>query len=266
MFSPAALRLPAPVRVWMYSPSERPDTLPLVIMMHGAERNAEGYLNQWMPVADLFNLVVIAPEFDKENYTGGEKYNLGNVREGKGGFFKSEKEWTFSVPEPLFDFVKDGLGSDQIQYFLSGHSAGSQFVHRFLYFVPQNRAAKVFMANAGWYTLPDLTTNYPFGISDIPNASKSLNEFFMKPVFVVLGEADVDTTSENFQKGPVYNKQGLNRFERGNNFFQVAQRTARQNKIPFNWTLITLPGVAHSNAETAKQAGAIFRSTHYPQY
>ena len=43
-----------PIRVWYYSPTDRPDTLPMVIMLHGAERNASAYLDSWIPVANLY--------------------------------------------------------------------------------------------------------------------------------------------------------------------------------------------------------------------
>jgi hypothetical protein len=91
-----------------------------------------------------------------------------------------------------------------------------------------------------------------------------LQDFFKKPLLLALGEADTDTTSANFQKGPPYSAQGANRFERGKHFFKTAQAAATSQKSPLNWTIVSLPGVAHSNAETAKQAGAFFRAVHYP--
>jgi len=264
VFSSASLRMPAPVTVWMYSPTDRPDTLPVVIMLHGAERNASGYLDQWSRVADLYQLVVLAPTFDKDNFKGSDRYNLGNVWNEKEGRFTPEREWTFSVIEPLFDQFVKASGSREMQYYLSGHSAGAQFVHRFLYFVPNNRAAKVFIANAGWYTLPDLQNDYPFGIRNVPGIKKNIQQFFSKPLLLALGEADTDTTSANFQKGEPYSLQGSNRFERGKNFFASVRSAASMQQAPLRWTLISLPGVAHSNAETAKQAGAFFRAVYYP--
>jgi poly(3-hydroxybutyrate) depolymerase len=264
LFYSSALRMPARITVWMYSPTDRPDTLPVVIMLHGAERNASAYLDQWARVADLYQLVVVAPTFDKENFKGSDRYNLGNVWNEKEERFIPEREWTYSVVEPLFDQFVKALGSRESQYYLSGHSAGAQFVHRFLYFVPNNRAAKVFIANAGWYTLPDGQRDYPFGIRNIPQIDKSIHQFYSKPVLLALGEADTDTTSANFQRGVPYSLQGANRFERGKNFFRTVQSAARVHGTSLRWTMVSLPGVAHSNAETAKQAGAFFRSVHYP--
>jgi poly(3-hydroxybutyrate) depolymerase len=264
LFTSADLRMPAPITVWMYSPTDRPDTLPVVIMLHGAERNASGYLDQWARVADLYQLVVLAPTFDKENFKGSDRYNLGNVWNEKQVRFSSEREWTFSAIEPMFDQFVKAVGSRQQAYYLSGHSAGAQFVHRFLYFVSDNRAAKVFISNAGWYTLPDVQNDYPFGIRNIPQIKKNIQQVFSKPVLLALGEADIDTTSANFQRGEPYSLQGANRFERGKNFFRAMQTAAGAQGTSLGWTMISLPGVAHSNAETAKQAGAFFRSVHYP--
>lgn len=259
VYGEAAAVTEKPIRIWYYSPTDRPDTLPIVIMLHGAERNASAYLDSWIAVANLYQYVVVAPEFSKEDYAGGARYNQGNVYSEKAQRFNDPDRWTFSVIEPLFDYVRNLTNSGYPGYYLSGHSAGAQFVHRFLYFVPNNRAQRVMMANAGWYTLPDLKTDFPFGLQDAPLTAKDLKTVFNKEVFVVLGESDTDTTSANFQKGPEYNRQGANRYERGQYYFRFSTSVAADLKIPFRWKLISLPGVAHSNAETAKAAGALFK-------
>ena len=248
-----------PIRVWYYSPTDRPDTLPIVIMLHGAERNASAYLDSWIPVANLHQYVIVAPEFSKEDYAGSARYNQGNVFSEKSQRFNDPSKWTFSVIEPLFDYVRELTNSGYPGYYLSGHSAGAQSVHRFLYFVANNRAQRVMMANAGWYTLPDQKAQFPFGLDGSPVSTSDLKTVFNKEVYVVLGESDTDTTSANFQKGPEYNKQGANRYERGQNYFRACTQAAADMKTPFRWKLISMPGVAHSNAETAKAAGALFK-------
>ena len=40
----------------------------IIFIMHGASRGAEKYLNDWLPLAQDRNVVLIAPEFSKESY------------------------------------------------------------------------------------------------------------------------------------------------------------------------------------------------------
>jgi len=259
LFQGAADHAHPPLKVWYYSPSARPDTLPMVIMLHGAERNPSAYLDQWIPTANLYQYVVVAPEFSKQDYKGSERYNLGNVYRDKTKQLNPVEDWSFSVIEPLYDFVKEKTGNWFPGYYLSGHSAGSQFVHRFLYFVPNNRAMRVMAANAGWYTLPDFTTQYPFGLKNTPVKSENIQKMFAKEIYIVLGEADTDTTGANFNNGLPYSLQGATRFERGNHYFNLCAKTAKQMNTVFNWKLITVPGVAHSNEQMAKMTGALLK-------
>lgn len=248
-----------PIRVWYYSPTDRPDTLPIVIMLHGAERNASGYLDQWIPVADLHQYVVVAPEFSKEDYTGAARYNNGNVWNEKKGQLNPTESWTYSTIEPLYEYVRERTQNGFPGYYLSGHSAGSQFVHRFLYLVPGNHAMRVAIANAGWYTFPDRKRDYPFGLNQVPVSDETLKRLYGKEIFMVLGEADTVTTSANYNNGPEYDWQGSGRYQRGQSFYRASGQVAGSLNTPFRWKLITLPGVAHSNASTAKAIGALFK-------
>ena len=258
-FDGAASVREKPIKVWYYSPTNRPDTLPILIMLHGAERNASGYLDQWIPVAELHQYVVVAPEFSKEDYGGAARYNNGNVWNEKGGKLNPSETWTYSAIEPLYDYVRELTHNGFSGYYLSGHSAGSQFVHRFLYLVPQNRALRVAIANAGWYTFPEAKRDFPVGLNKVPVTEEQLKRLYQKEVFVVLGEADTATNSSNYNKGPEYDWQGTGRYQRGQSYFQSSEKLAASLRSPFRWKLITLPGVAHSNASTAKAIGALFK-------
>src|SRR5436190_4678089 len=115
--------------VWYYLPEDpRPDT-PVLIVMHGVNRDADRYRDEWMPHAQKYGFILVAPEFSQSAFPGDEGYTLGT----KGAF---------NFIEPVFDAVKAATGNRSERYHLYGHSAGAQFVHRFLYFVPQARVVK----------------------------------------------------------------------------------------------------------------------------
>jgi len=52
-------------------------------------------------------------------------------------------------------------------------------------------------------------------------------------------------------------RQGVNRLERGRNFFAAAQALAVAEGVPFGWRLLTVPGVAHVNARMAVAAAPL---------
>ena len=74
-------------------------------------------------------------------------------------------EWSFSIVERLFDHVKSLTTIQPATYYLYGHSAGGQFMHRFVMFMREARFSKAVAANAGWYTMPDQKIAFPYGLS-----------------------------------------------------------------------------------------------------
>jgi hypothetical protein len=59
------------------------------------------------------------------------------------------------------------LKLDHAGYDMYGHSAGAQFVHRYLQFYDSPKVKKAVAANAGWYTFPNEAINYPYGIKSL---------------------------------------------------------------------------------------------------
>lgn len=234
------------VTVWYYQPAAATADAPVLFVIHGVGRNAEEYLNDWVEFADRKKFLLVVPEFSKAEFPGEEAFNSGNLLDAAGAPLP-RAQWSFSVIEPVFDAVRARLGNRRGDYQLYGHSAGAQFVQRFLYFVPDARVTRAVAANAGWYMLPDLATGFPYGLRGTPANEPALHVAFARPMVVLLGEADTDAGHPSLRHSPEADAQGLNRFARGQHFFARAQAAAAAMKTPFHWTLATAPGIAHSN-------------------
>ncbi len=238
------------VTVWYYIPENATPTLPVVVVMPGLKRNGEDYLNDWIPHAKARNFLLVVPEFGLADFPGEEGYIYGNTVD-KAGHPLPREQWSFSMIEPIFDLVRQKTGNTSAQYRLYGHSAGAQFVQRFIYFVPQARVARVVTANAGWYLLPEFTHGFPYGLKDTPVTDADLKHALALPLVVLLGEADTNAADKVLRHTPEADAQGLFRFARGKYFFARAEAIARADNIPFGWKLATAPGIGHSDAGMA---------------
>ena len=110
-------------------------------MMHGMNRNADDYREQWHELAMKHDFLLVVPEFASEDFPGSSGYALGN-REDEAGRPLPPERWSYAAIEPLFDDVRRRFSLDAKTYAIYGHSAGAQFVHRFLFYVPEARVSR----------------------------------------------------------------------------------------------------------------------------
>jgi len=168
-----------------------------------------------------------------------------------------ESAWSFSAIEHLFDAVRTATGSTRTTFRIFGHSAGSQFVHRLLMTHPETPVERAVAANAGWYTMPDESVAWPYGLGDSGFEAAGLAGFLQLPVTVLLGDADTVTTASNLRRTPEAMLQGPHRFTRGHTFYSAARSAAEALGVDFGWALDTVPGAGHSNALMAPRAAEI---------
>ncbi|MEM8814298.1 MAG: hypothetical protein AAGE85_00580 [Pseudomonadota bacterium] len=245
------------IPVWVYVPSAADVTrAPILFMMHGASRNPARYLLEWAPFAEEAGIVVVAPEFSRKHFSGRRGYNRGNVSNKRGDRYTPipEPQWSFSAIEPLFDHVVTALQSVQPGYTLYGHSAGAQFVHRFLYYKPEARAKRFIAANAGWYTTPDLAVDYPYGLRNAEVSEEAFAWALRKPLLVLLGDKDVNMSSSSLNRSEKAMQQGEHRYNRGVYFFKTAMTQAERHGLELGWRIKRVKGVGHSNSGIAKVA------------
>jgi poly(3-hydroxybutyrate) depolymerase len=241
-----------PIRVWVYRPQRFSAESPIVFVMHGTLRNGETYREPWVALAEGPGALVVVPEFGLEHYREPRTYQFGNMRT-KSGEPIEESKWTFAAVEHLFDHVKTLTGSQSERYFLFGHSAGAQFVHRMVLF-QGGRIALAVTANAGSYTLPDFEERFPYGLKDSGMSESRLQAALAVPMLVLLGENDTDTNDKYLPKNKEAMAQGPMRLARGHHFYRTAEIAAERMGMPLVWTKMIVPGVGHDNLRMAPAA------------
>ncbi len=205
-----------PVTVWMYVPAGCDRNCPLQFVMHGVQRNAETYLDHWIPFAGGVNpggkpagegkFIVIAPEFKRQYFPNDDDYSL-----GRSTVEADPEKWAFAVPEHLFDELVSRYGLKAKSYRLFGHSAGGQFVHRLHLFYPQHRANPIIAANPGWYTQlewgnTDTKFRFPYNTTgsrvDPARARAALSRPFILMLLIVGLEQFIDVSSKSIGGKP----------------------------------------------------------------
>jgi len=252
-----------PVTVYYYKPAAYTAHTPVVFVLHGLRRNAAEYRDSWAGYAEQNNLMVLVPLFSRDPYRGAAGYNLGNVfhptnsLEARGRALPEQLNprslWAFSLIERLFtDFETQRDNNDSPRYFLYGHGAGAQFAHRFALFMPDARVEQIIVANSGWYTMPNETIEWPYGIGGVSIVDPALlDAFYGQHMLLLSGGADTATRNTVMRQNVHTDAQGPHRLARAKHYFAVGQDNAAARGVAFNWQQWTVPGVGHSDTQMA---------------
>jgi len=234
-----------PIEVFSYKPPTYTDG-PLIVMIHGSDRNAEDHRNWAVNMAERFGAIVVAPLFDKTRFND-ERYKRtgGVLLEGK---LQPRETWTFNILLRLVAEVRAREEKPQLPYYIIGHSGGGQLVVRMALFMPGE--AKRFVAcNPGSYPFPHPTVRFPYGLGGLPaelTDDAALRRFYAQPLTLFLGTGDVwQLASDYFDLSPDAMKQGPVRLARGQNFFETSRQNAATHGWPFHWRIVETPRIAH---------------------
>jgi len=244
---------------------------PIWFVMHGAKRNAKRYLAAAAPVAERYRALAVAVEFSRHDYPRGNDYTLDVTTHGRvdenayqEGRWRKPEDYLYAEIERLFDAVRSSLGGEQPGYYLFGHSAGAQFTHRLLTFMPDAHVLRAVAANAGWYTLPmrskDAQFAVPYGLYGAPPID--LEALLAAPLTLLLGTEDTKTpaTDPLLRNTPQAMAQGVSRLQRGRNYFETGKKRAEAIDASFGWRLVSAPGAGHEVTEVIASAGFLLFS------
>ncbi len=246
------------IPVHYFNPKNKAENKKIVFVMHGMKRNATTYRKAWIQYAKKHNFILLVPELSRE-YFPGRAYNMGNVITREGDFIDPSL-WSFKVIENIFDqVVKDNVNLNQKHFYLYGHSAGSQFVHRLMTLSPSTspKVKMAISANAGWYTMLDKNTDYPYGLKGVEFSEAELKNLLASNMYILLGTEDNDPHHRSLRRTSAVMPQGEHRLARGINYFEKAKNIADKFNSDFTWRMQKVEGVGHSNRGMSEVAAQL---------
>ncbi len=222
-----------------YVPLQVGEPARVVVVVHGSEGDdkmslelsrfmAREAINDrgWLLLADTMGAIIVAPSFDRDRFFG---YRfLGGSPIGADRF----------VLKVVDGYAEDYPSADGKLY-LFGHSAGGQFVNRFL-LAHSSRVLAAVISSAGTFAYPDDTVDWPFGMRGAPYPDGFL-EATQIPVQVVVGTQDDKDISEMG-----LDQIGSTHLERAQTWVEAMKQLAEDNELESSIELVAIPGATHS--------------------
>lgn len=231
-------------------PKEINNQTKILFLIHGNSRDVKKYLNLWLEDAKDKNVILVAPHFTKENYP-----NFGTLQIAKssGKILNDQSNNLTNSISSFFTYFKSKYNLESSTYRIFGFSAGSQFVHRYLMYGKDTRTEKAVLGSAGWYTFLN-EEKYPYGTKNMPIEKERYEWFLSRRVLFILGNKDNDPNHPTLNLSKGAKKQGNNRYERGQNYFDNLLNFSQKNKIPFRWRYKVVPSLDHNTEMLSKNA------------
>ena len=237
--------------VFYHLPKTIDNDTKVLFVVHGNTRNADDYLNTWIRLTKDKNIAIFAPHFKRSSFIS---FNTLQMSTSSGKIRTDTDLYLHNSIDTLFKYIKTKFKLNDKLYDIYGHSAGAQFVHRYLLMSDNPSVNKAVAANAGWYTFLN-GADFPYGVKNPPISltDSNVKKFLSTNLYILIGTNDIDVDSSiNKSKGA--QKQGINRLQRAKNFFTYTESIVEQNNLEFKWKYQAVPGAPHSNKVMSKAA------------
>ena len=248
-----------PITVYTHLPVEGATDLPVMFVLHGHSRSVISNCGYWTASARQYKFIVICPEFDETQFPGSAYYQNGMMY--LNNQYTDSTTWTYNLIEEIFTFLKENDATSYDTYGIYGYSGGGQFVHRYALFTNPSRASLIISGASGWYTLPNYSESFPYGLNNSPFNENLLREKFMLPMIILVGENDNNPNDSSLRKTSQAMRQGSHRFERAKFFYDQAGEESRKIGVNLEWNLITVPNVGHAAVNVAPIAAEMFHNS-----
>ena len=241
------------VEIFYITPEEINEDTKVLFVIHGNSRNAEDYLNAWIPHIKNKNVIVAAPQFNKANF---RNFFLLEMAESSGNVNKDKSKYINNSISLFFNYIKSKFSLNIETYSMFGHSAGAQFTHRYMLLSKDKRISNAVVANAGWYTFIS-NAEFPYGIKSSPIiiSDEHLRWFMSNKVNLLIGSEDIGSKSLNSSKGAKL--QGITRVDRANSYFNSLITKAEDSNYALRWNYRVLDNVDHDFKKVTPYAASI---------
>jgi poly(3-hydroxybutyrate) depolymerase len=236
--SPKHPRFPYFTYVPMRAQIDRVRNAPLLVTVHGSERNAYASRERFAEFAEANGCFVLAPLFpmDMTDTNPDEQYK----------YVYTEKVRFDLVVLDLIEEFSKLVGVEFGPLLMHGYSGGGQFVNRFLY-LHAHRVAAASIGAPGYVTLPDFEKKYPVGLDGLEGLTgqrPNLEAIAKLPLNLMIGGDDADpidvySPGELGLNDAEYQAYGFNRLERLANLRDAYERLGA--KVTYD----IIPGHAH---------------------
>ena len=241
------------VEIFYITPKKIDKDTQLLFVIHGNSRNAEDYITAWIPYIKNKNIIVVAPQFNKNSF---RYFFLLESATSSGKINNNPDDYINKSISSFFNFFQSKFSLSTNKYKMFGHSAGAQFTHRYMLLSNDKRISSAVIANAGWYTFLN-GASFPYGIQESPIdiTGKHIRWFMSNRTTLLIGDNDVNLDDVNSSAGA--KNQGKTRVDRAKNYFNALIRLADKENIHFRWRYEVINGVDHDYLKMTPVAAKI---------
>lgn len=226
---------------WVVHPDQATPA-PAVVAVHGLKREAERMAKLLCPRADATGRTIVLPVFEYQTWP---RYQRAACRQ--------RSDWALLA---LLRALRDECWITADAPDMSGFSGGAQFAHRFAWLYP-TEVARLCLVAPGWWTFPDASGAYPYGIktdrardtSTTFRLQANLARFLDREIDVRVGALDVEQDRNLRQTPGVMAQQGPNRLERAKAWTIAARRAAEARGVIPRIEFSVMQDCSHSFAD-----------------